>query len=371
MGHQVTILCGSGNFRDSMPLFSLYKRYDYAGIQVVRLRSRYSHFMSFAARMAAFVHFFGLALVLSFTFTKPDVVYASSTPLSVGALGIWFKKRFNARLFFETVDLWPDVPIEMGFIRGKRIKKMLYKLEDRLYREAEKVVCLSEGMKEKILAKGVEEGKILVAHNGSNPTVFYPSQEKAKLKHAFGFHEQDFVVLYAGTVGFANQLEFFLDVASWFQSNQNDQVKFLLIGNGNRAEQVKQYQHSLQLKNTIWLEMVPKEKVVKYFQMADVGMVVFAPFPVLETNSANKFFDYLACGLPVLINYAGWQKEYLDEYGCGFSEPSVQGMAERIDALAASPAVCLLLGEKARELACAKFDRKQIAKRLEQEFSDT
>ena len=118
----------------------------------------------------------------------------------------------------------------------------------------------------------------------------------------------------------------------------------------------------MQVRNVHFIDSVPKNKIKTYFDAADIGTVIFVPYPILNTNSANKFFDYLASGLPVLTNYEGWQQIYLEEYNCGFSSKEAFKINEKILALYYNNELLIEMGKNARLLACSKFDRKDVSK---------
>jgi glycosyltransferase involved in cell wall biosynthesis len=103
---------------------------------------------------------------------------------------------------------------------------------------------------------------------------------------------------------------------------------------------------------------------------ADAGVVTFAPFPVLEANSANKYYDYLASGLPVVITYQGWQARYLREWECGLSSEmkDLQTFADNFIHLLNNPQLRRQMGENGRKLAAEKFDRSKLAAELLEEF---
>ena len=192
---------------------------------MIRLNVNYSHFDSFAIRVFHFVLFLILSIFTSFFTQKTDIVYASSTPLTIGLLGIWYKRIFGIRFVFETVDLWPDVPVGMGIIKNKWLIKAVYKIEKWMYTESSHIVCLSEGMQEMIIQKGIKKEKISVSHNGTNCEIFKPNNSKILSKPALGYKENDFIVLYAGTVGMANGLEQLIDIA---QAVSNPDIHFLI-----------------------------------------------------------------------------------------------------------------------------------------------
>jgi glycosyltransferase involved in cell wall biosynthesis len=360
-GHEVTIVCGSGNFSDRLPLFQLLKRYNFEGIKVIRLNVNYSHFNSFITRIWHFFNFLILSIFTSFLTRKTDIVYASSTPLTVGILGIWYKRIFGIRFIFEIVDLWPDVPIGMGIINNKWLIKTLFALEKWIYSESSHIVCLSEGMQDLIIRKGIKIEKISVSHNGTNCEVFKPNNSKTLSKQALGYKEDDFIVLYAGTIGMANGIEQLIDIATIVS---NPKIHFLIIGDGNRKKEVQEYANSKNVMNLKFINPVQKIEVKRYFDAADIGTVIFAPFTILETNSANKWYDYLASGLPVIINYEGWQKHYLEEYNCGFSNKNVLLLAKWVIELSKNKELYREQASNARKLATIKFERKLIALEL-------
>jgi glycosyltransferase involved in cell wall biosynthesis len=364
-GHEVTIVCGKGNFNNIRNSFAFYNTIDFSGIKVIRLNIGYSHFYSFPRRILSFLGYFCLVLLLSFRLKKADIVYASSTPLTVGLFGIWFKKVFRKKFIFETVDLWPDVPIEMDILKNKWLRYLTLKLEKNIYDQAETIVCLSEGMKERIEQKGMASEKIKVAHNGTNCSMFRPTSNKEEAKKSIGYSEKDFIVLYAGTIGLANGLEFLVDVAS---ETKDPTIQFIILGNGNREHAIRKYAQKKQVNNLVFKDSVPKEQVKAFFDATDVGIVTFAPYPILATNSANKFFDYLASGLPVLINYGGWQKDYLKRHGCGISSMSATEMALHLLYLVEHPVNAIQMGINARKLAVERFDRKRIARTIAELF---
>ena len=340
----------------------MLKRYDFEGIKVIRLNVNYSHFDSFFIRIFRFVQFLILSIFSSFITRKATIVYASSTPLTIGLLGIWYKRIFGIRFVFETVDLWPDVPIGIGIIKNKWLIKIMYTFEKWIYSEASHIVCLSEGMQELIIQKGIQKEKISVSHNGTNCEVFKPSHSKTASKLALGYKEDDFVVLYAGTLGIANGLEQLIDIAL---AISDPKIHFLIMGDGNRKKEVQEYAILKMVKNVRFIHSVPKNDVKRYFKAADIGAVIFAPFAILETNSANKWYDYLASGLPVIINYEGWQKYYLEKFNCGFSTKNTLFFAELILKLKENKVLYIEQAKNARTIAEVKFDRKLIALELE------
>lgn len=284
-------------------------------IQVKVLNIEYSHTMNYARRIRTFIQY----ALRTLTYLKQDktidVIYASSTPLSVGWIAYKLYKKYHIPYFFEVVDLWPDVPIEMGIIHNPLLKWWLWKWEKKIYTHAKAIIALSQGMADRIIKRGVSKNKVFTIPNGTDTEFFKPCSDEVKkqCKTALGFKESDIIVLYSGTVGRANGVQHLIEIAYLAQKEGLNQVKFVILGSGNRIHQVKLLAQEYSLNNVFFFEPVPKKDILPYLHAADIGVITFENYPVLNTNSANKFFDYLAAGLPVCTNYQGWQADVAHE----------------------------------------------------------
>lgn len=364
IGHSVTILAGSGNYAEQPK--RLFTRSTIEGIQVDCIRVSYNHHMSYISRVWSFVLFFILSCIRVRTYKKNiDLIYAVSTPLSTGLIGLWYQTILKKPLFFEIGDLWPDVPVQMGIIKNKLFVHFLYKIEHLIYTKCNHIVLLSEGMKNHLLKKNIPAEKITVLCNGTNVEQFTPAPDKTALRKHHHISSDAFVVLYAGTMGLANGLEFFIGTAEKIQSKQNTSILFYFIGNGNRLAKLKSYVQEKNIRNIVFIESMPKKDVVDYFKLANIGIVSFdTAYEILETNSANKYYDYLASGLPVLVNYQGWQKNALEKNNCGFSVSTPAMAADTLLNLASDIDLYKGMSQHARLLAEKEYDRKQLAAQL-------
>lgn len=360
-GHQVTLLTSTAYFPDHLAFDGPQHRFDCDGIQVVALAVPYQHLMPFGARIRAFLQFYRRALRSARRLAKPDLIYASSTPPTVGELGRKLAARWQIPYVFETVDVWPDVPIGMGISRNRLVNAWLHRRTDKLYAAAAAVVALSDGMREQILSHGVPAAKVHVFYNGTNLQAFpYVVRDARAQTH----------IIYTGTVGLANGAEVIPRLCKRLEELGRVDIWCTIVGSGNDLHTVQELAQQLGVRNLKFLPTVPKEEVAALLADADIGLVTFAPFPVLEANSANKFYDYLSSGLPVVINYQGWQAGYLDRYRCGLSSKmgDLDALLANVLHLADTPALRLEMGQNGRRLAEDCFDRVQIARGLMQLF---
>ena len=252
------------------------------------------------------------------------------------------------------VDLWPEVPHGMQILPGFIAKLINLKMR-RLYNAAQKIICLSPGMLEILENYGIPKQKLFLSYNGTDTDIFKPLDKK----------KDEVKIVYSGTIGKANGLENLIYAAEILE-NRKANIKIDIIGNGNRLKKVKEVSLQLKTTNVTFKPGVPKAEMPQTLNEYAIGVVCFAPYKILETNSANKLYDYLASGLPVVINYKGWQADLLEKYQCGLSsdQKDNESLASNLELLATNPNLRQKMSENAVLLAKDLFDRKKLASDL-------
>jgi len=277
------------------------------GVKVHYLPVSYDNSFGFLKRGQSFLKFVSQAKQLIPKLPRPDLLYISSTPLTTGMIGLWAKRKFAVPYIFEVRDLWPEAPIQMGAVSNPILKKFLYKLEERIYKNALKIVALSPGIKTYIEGKSQKE-KVFLIPNFADTSFFTPqSKHKASTK---------FTISYAGAIGKVNALEEFLDLALKAQQHGKD-WRFNLMGKGASLSHLENKATDLGLVNIKFEPFGSKEKVKELLQNSDMVYISFAHLPVLKTNSPNKFFDALAMGKPLIVNHKGWVQELIHTHQLG------------------------------------------------------
>ena len=284
------------------------------GIEVHYLPVAYENHFRFFARGRAFMQFvFGIIRRPSLL-RGADLCYAISTPLTIGLAALWIKKRLNIPFIFEVGDLWPDAPIQLGFVKGPILRRLLCLLERKIYREAEAVVALSVSI-EKALQNRVANKAIHVVPNMSDTTFYQPQKRQPVLEEKFAATGK-FIVSYIGAIGYANGLEYFLECARASQKAALP-IHFLLCGEGAMLDGLKSSAKRLMLGNISFLGFQNRECVREVLQVTDASFICYKPFEILETGSPNKYFDALAAGKLILVNFAGWIKQEIEQQSCG------------------------------------------------------
>ena len=367
-GHQVTLLTSSANLGSSWAPTEGWHSHQVEGIHVEVMRVAYSNEMTFKERIRAFVKFAAGASWHVRKF-KADVVFATSTPLTIAFPGLAAKFWHRIPLIFEVRDLWPELPIAVGALRSPIAIKMAQLLEWVAYHASAHIVALSPGMAEGVIRCGIPASRVTVIPNSCDVTIFDVPQERGEVvRRRLGLATGQPLIVYTGTFGLINGVGYLVKVAAAMQSI-DPEVRFLLVGSGADLEKVtRQAQELGVLGKNLWIwPPIPKMEMPNLLAAATVATSVFVPLKPMWNNSANKFFDALAAGKPVAINYGGWQADLLRETGAGIVLPSgdVTQAAQMLAGFLQDTKRLQKAAAAARELAYHRFARDTLAARLE------
>ena len=177
-GHKVTLIVGA-HFADDLGGGSKerVKELDIEGLRVMHVNEQYSSAMGFVRRVQSFRRFADTATKVVYGLDA-DLVFASSTPLTVGITGMKGARRLGVPFVFEVRDLWPELAIAMGVVKNPLLKMYLQRLERKIYSAADWIIALAPGMKEGICRTGYPAERVTLVPNASDIDLFKPSSEK-------------------------------------------------------------------------------------------------------------------------------------------------------------------------------------------------
>jgi glycosyltransferase involved in cell wall biosynthesis len=333
------------------------------GLEVHYLPVTYDNSFGFYKRGKAFVEFMIRAISLARKFKDAALCYAISVPLTVGVAAMVIKSLYKIPYIFEVGDLWPDAPIEMGFIRNNLLKKTLYRIERSIYENAHAIVALSVPIQQNIQRK-VSNTKVYVIENMSDTMFLRPERKDVKNEKKFGV-EGKFVVSYIGAIGYANGLEHFLACA--VESKRADlPVHFILCGDGAMVTKLKQTASTLELQNISFVPFQNRQGVRELLNVTDATFISYKPIPILETGSPHKYFDGLAAGKLIVVNFGGWIKEEIHETQCGiFVDPgSPPDFVQKMRSFLADASLLKKFQANSRSLAEKKYARTLLSKKF-------
>lgn len=365
-GHTVTMVCGAyaagltgltGPYRDGK------REGDVDGIHVIELELPYSNSDSFTQRTLTFLKFAWRSTRLALR-RDYDILFATTTPLTAGIPGIFARWLRRRPFVFEVRDLWPELPKAMGVITNPIVLWAMGMLEWVSYRSAHRLVGLSPGIVDGIARRGVARDRIALIPNGCDLDIFAAPSAQWRPEEVA---PEDLMAVFTGTHGVANGLDAVLNAASELKRRGRTDIKLVLIGDGKLKASLQNRAKTEQLNNVIFHPPVNKSRLAGLMAATDVGMQILANVPAFYYGtSPNKFFDYLASGLPVLNNYPGWLAEIITEHNCGYAIPpdNAVSFADALCHAADHRPELAMMGNNARRLAIEQYDRKLLADRF-------
>lgn len=367
-GHEVVMI--SSNHDGDSKSDGWYQT-DEDGIEVHWLPVPYSNKLGFWGRMKTFFSFAFGASAKAASF-KGDIIFATSTPLTIAIPALYASWRTKTPFVFEVRDLWPEAPIQMGWLKNPLLIWLARRLEQFTYKRAAHIVALTPGMKAGVVEAGQPREKVTMIPNSSDLELFSPDVDGSSVKERLQIGDR-FSLAYFGTMGEANGLQFVLDAAMVLKQRSVDDVVFVLHGDGRERERLVKFAKENGLANVIFSDPVPdKNEIARLAAAVDVCMTIYKNVPVLYTCSPNKMFDSFSAGKPVLTNMPGWLQSLVEDNECGvFVEPDdAVGFAEKVLHLRDNKHLLPEMGRRARTLAEQRFSRDLLGAQLTKVLED-
>ena len=230
--------------------------------------------------------------------SKPQLIIGSSVHPFAALLGFMLSRYFKVPFVFEVRDLWPQTLIDLGRIRETSLITFLLKrLELFLYNNSNAIITLLPNAYEYITALGIDRNLIHWIPNGVDLSIFPPPGKGTLVK------SEAFNLMYFGAHGLCNGLDNLLQAMKLVQSQRNySKIKLTLVGDGPLKPSLIAKANELGLKNVIFMDPVPKNKIYDITSSTDAFIFNLLDVPVFRYGiSSNKLFDYMALQKPVIF----------------------------------------------------------------------
>jgi glycosyltransferase involved in cell wall biosynthesis len=330
------------------------------GLDVWRTYSTPGYGRDLRSRLASYGTFALWSAVAGARAPRPDVVVASSPSLPSAAAAAVVARARGARFVLEVRDLWPDSVVAMGLVRDPRVIAAARRVEAFCYRRAERVVALTEGIRDGIVAKGVSPAKVVLITNGVDLEIATGAEPAAA-----PVPDGAFVAMYVGAHGTYSSLETLLDAAEALRERPD--VRIVLVGGGDRKAALVADAQRRGLANVAFVDPVPKREVPSWLARADACILPYQDRALFAGALPNKAFDYLAAARPIVAAAPpGELTRLVEAAGCGVAVPPEDGpaLAAAILRLAADREGARAMGARGRAHALAHYDRAALAARF-------
>jgi len=342
----------------------LFARETIDGIDVVRVWSFLAPNRGVVLRALDFASF-ALTGFLAGLAQNADIIVATSPQLLTAVCGHFLSRAKRRPWVFEVRDLWPESITAVGAMKEGLAMRILRRLEARLYRSAERIVTVTDPMRERLIERGVPEEKVGVVPNGADLKRLLPRLASAELAADLKL-EGKFVVGYVGTHGFAQGLEVVIRAASLVGGKN---IHFLFVGEGARREFLIEMARGLGLQNVTFLRGVPADTAVEYLALSDAIVVPLRNSALFESALPSKIFEAAAMEKPLLLSARGLSADVIREYNAGIAvEPeNAQALAEAVLLLHENRALRESFRGGCRALA-RQYNRETLANRMLEEI---
>lgn len=370
-GHRVTVVT---NFpRYNVPVMpqryrgKLLCRQQIGGMDVLRINGPNLYGSSVLSRGLVQILAPPVLAVRAMFARRPDVVYTVTPPIMMGLVARRVAQRFRVPWVVNVQDLFPQCMVDLGILRSKRMIRIFEGMEAKVYRTASAITVMSEGNREFVIGRGANPDRVHVVPNWVDVEAFSvgPVSEEARRRfrqeHGLG---DEFLVVFAGTMGFSQGLDVVIEAARLTQDVPD--LRWVMVGGG--AERDRLAAAAAGLPNMVFLPMQPKEKYPEVLAAADVCLVTLRP-EVVTPTVPSKIATIMAAGRPIVasIPAVGDAWRVIQDAQAGVVVPPAEGgaLAEAVLDLMNRREVLARMGCAGRDYAERCLSRTACVKMVE------
>ncbi len=286
---------------------------------------------------------YGLSILKLFRYgcreKDADVLFITSTPPINGLMFRRIKKKTGCKVVYNLQDVFPDSLVHTGLTKKDSLLwKLGRRIEDRTYRDADRIVVISEDFKRNIMEKGVPEEKITVIRNWVDESAVTPvSRAENGLFDEYGLDRSRFYITYSGNIGHTQNMDMLLDVAK--SLSDHPEIGFVLMGDGAAREGVAARIKAEGIANVTMMPFQPYERISEVFSLGDCGLIISKP-GVGNNSVPSKTWSIMSAERPVLASFdKGYELDrVIREADCGVCVQAgdAQALREAILELAAA-----------------------------------
>lgn len=370
-GDHVTVLTGipdypEGHFHKGYSLFR--KRVEHVnGVKVVHVplipRGNGGK-IRMALNYASSVFFFFFYGWYQALFHRYDAVFVHDTsPAFISLPAKTVSKVQKIPLYHWILDMWPE-SLTAGGINGGKFYTFIHKMMKGIYKRDTEILITSKGSRKLLNERGVSDEKITYLPNWNDDAI--SSVDDSVLPPL----PNGFIVMFAGNLGFAQNMENLLAAANELKDEKD--IHWVFVGDGRKKPWMDEYVKEHKLEDTVHLlGRYPIETMGAFFKKADVMLVALNDVLIFNLVLPAKVQAYMAASKPILASLCGEGADIIRDANCGWSVPSneYQELAATVFRIAKMDKKELAdLGKNARNYYEANFTRGRCMTILDENF---
>lgn len=307
---------------------------------------------------------FNLSSTLAGLFSgKHEVIFVMSPPLTIGLTAYVLGLLKRIPFCYNLQDIWPEVAVKLGMLRGRRLIAFFERLEQFIYDKSRKIFAISDEFKQNLLGKGVPAEKIEVIPNFVDTTFVRPLSKQNTFAEAHGLTDS-FTVLYAGNIGLSQGLEVILDAAEQLRARRD--ITFLIVGQGSSRDQLLADAERRGLANVKFLPLQPEADVPWLYASCDVALIPLRR-GITENSVPCKTYSIMASGKPYIAGVDEgsnvWKLTTQVDCGVCVSPENGAALADAVLRLQTDATAAQAMGRNGRAYVERHFAREAITER--------
>ncbi len=289
-----------------------------------------------------------------------DIVVASSTPPIKGLVAARLARHLNVPFLFDLQDIFPESLVTTGLTHeGSLLYRTGDRVSDRIYRRADRILVISQNMRDTLIAKGVPADKITVIYTWVDEQAVTPvAREDNRLFDELDLPRDRFYVTYAGNLGYCQGVDVLLDAAT--RLKEREDIRFVVFGGGALYEPYQKRIADEGLTNVALFPMQDLSRVAEVYSLGDASLVTCKK-GVSKGGLPSKTWNVMATTTPVLLSFDAdteWQ-QIVEQHRAGlFSEAEdAAALADNIVYLHDHPDEAAVMGQNGRKLVGERFSK--------------
>jgi len=367
-GHEVTVITGTPNFPKGK-VFDGYKNKIYQTeiinkIYVKRVWTFIAQNKGFLLRILDYISFMISSFIAGLFAKKHDIVIATSPQFFTAISGYLISIFKRSDYILEIRDLWPESIVTVGAMKESSFTiKFLYRISLFLYKKAKIIVCVTNSFKQDLINKGIEPRKIIVIKNGFNiESIMSPTKTIAQIENEYKLNRNDFIVSFIGTIGMSHGLNVIIEASK----KVNNNVKFLIVGDGAKRDELKKISNEKNLKNILFISSISWQEIINLNQIISANLVHLINEPLFKKVIPSKIFESMALKKPIIMGVKGESSEIILDAQCGISmrPEDPNSLNDAINKLLDNPQLVKDLSENGYKYVQNKHNRTILANQM-------
>ena len=366
--HNVTVVTGFPNHPGGTIFPGYRKRWRHTerlgAVSVVRTWLFTSKSRTLFARMLNFATFSATSCWTLLRQPRPDLIFAVFQPLSLALtlpIVAWLQ---HSRLVLNVQDLHPDALVSTGILRNRALIAVLKRLEAVGYRRADALVVICNGFREHVVRRGARGDQVAVIENWIDTETLTPGDRLNAVRDELGASSDDFIVLYAGTIGHASGADIMIDAARLLEDDC--MVRIAFVGDGPLLPTLKSRSEAAALRNIVFLPFQPRDRLSLVQACSDVAVVSLRPGHG-HLSVPSKVLGYMAAGRAVIasVDENSETARLVERAGCGVVVPAgdAQATAGAVRMLRRDSAQRAELARRGRDYAVRHYSKETVTRK--------